>query len=395
MRSITAYTDEIDDLEQAVSELFEQTEGFELLSDSLGIIYVDEDVEYGELYDLMRERWDFPIIGSTTLAMFTDDREIEKTGISIMIMTADDCSFAVGITGELNPDNYREEIAGTYKDIAQKLDSKEKLVITYACMNSDVIGDDIVAAVEAAGGDIAIFGGNASDSYSFTGYRVFCNDKELTRANVMALVSGNISPRFVTVKSLSDTANISYQVTEVHDGKVFKLGKKTFIDCLNDAGLGTDKTNIALDYVLTPFLVTIDLPSGDKLEVTRVLRMLDQENGAGVFSGGVSQNSSIAIGLVNNENVKESVEDAFTQTLKMLEESEDYEFSTMMCISCSARFLALASNIKIESDAYMGKLPESLSMIGMYSYGEYCPTRSIRNKEYNVYHNFTFAIMTL
>ncbi len=57
MRAITVYTDEIDDMEAAAEELIEKTKGFVPGKNSLAILYVDEDVEYGELYEELRKDW--------------------------------------------------------------------------------------------------------------------------------------------------------------------------------------------------------------------------------------------------------------------------------------------------------------------------------------------------
>ena len=64
--------------------------------------------------------------------------------------------------------------------------------------------------------------------------------------------------------------------------------------------------------------------------------------------------------------------------------------------SCCARFLALASNTSSEVEAYIGRLPQDMSLMGIYAYGEYCPVKgSLTGKDYNMFHNFTFTILAL
>ncbi|MBQ1881024.1 MAG: hypothetical protein II156_05280, partial [Lachnospiraceae bacterium] len=63
---------------------------------------------------------------------------------------------------------------------------------------------------------------------------------------------------------------------------------------------------------------------------------------------------------------------------------------------CCARFLALANNTSAEVNAYMGRLPEGVSFMGYYAYGEYCPMKGMKTgKEYNNFHNFTFTLLII
>ena len=53
MESIVLYTEEIDDLQEAVREIFEQAEGFLLKKNSLAILFTEDETDYPELYDLL------------------------------------------------------------------------------------------------------------------------------------------------------------------------------------------------------------------------------------------------------------------------------------------------------------------------------------------------------
>ncbi len=110
MRSVVLYTEEIDDLNEAAEDLFAQTEGFEIARNSIAVLYTEEDTDYPELYRLLSEKWKFPIIGCTAMAMLTGRDGYCSMGISVMILTSDTCEFSVGITGSLDADNYKELI---------------------------------------------------------------------------------------------------------------------------------------------------------------------------------------------------------------------------------------------------------------------------------------------
>ena len=50
MYSRTAYTEEIDDIQEACAELFAQTDDFELKANSMAILYTEEATDYAALY---------------------------------------------------------------------------------------------------------------------------------------------------------------------------------------------------------------------------------------------------------------------------------------------------------------------------------------------------------
>ena len=192
MDSIVCYTEEIDDLDEAVKELLEQAEGFEFKSNTLGILFSEEDLEYEELYEILSETWDFPIIGCTGMSLLLDEQGFNQSGIEIMILSADDVKFSAGMTEELNYDNYRQEIQSCYDKLKAEHDSEIKLVLTYGGMTvekDNVAGDDLVYAVSDACGGVPVYGGTAADSFSFNGFKVYCDGKSSAHGQALALIS--------------------------------------------------------------------------------------------------------------------------------------------------------------------------------------------------------------
>ena len=47
----------------------------------------------------------------------------------------------------------------------------------------------------------------------------------------------------------------------------------------------------------------------------------------------------------------------------------------------------------LEAESFLGRLPEGISLMGLYSYGEFCP---VGDSEWsNVFHNSTFTILCI
>ena len=367
-----------------------------LKKNSLAVLFTEEDTDYQELYNLLAENWKFPVIGCTAMAMLLGKQGYCGTGISVLLLTADDCEFAAGMTDDLTKGNYESQIADKIKELKGSLSSGIKLVICYGGMvtdEQDVAGDDIVAAIDKASGGAPLFGGLAADGFNFNGFRVFCNGKVKQSGQVMVLVSGNIEPKFVYANSIENRASFFYEVTESKSNQVIRLGNGSFIDALKREDMQVSKTDVLGDYILSPFVLTIHQPNGDSVEVARNLSVLNQETGAGCFLGAIPEGSTLSIGIINRSDVQKSVNSSID---KILLEIKEHGYKTLLCTSCCARFLALASNINAEVEAYTGRVPEGVSLAGLYSYGEYCPVRGNKTGEfYNMFHNFTFAILAI
>lgn len=396
MDSITLYTEEIDDLNEAATELFAQAEPFALKKNTMAILFVEEETDYEKLYAILSERWKFPMMGCTVMAMFHGDRGYRDVGISVMLLTADDCEFSVGMTGELTKDNYKDEIASVYGSLKSALSGPEKLIITYGGMvtsEHNVGGDDLVKAISAQGERVPVFGGSAADNFNSKNIKVFCGDRVTGSGQVMALIAGNIHPRFISVNSIEKKSSYAYEVTKSDGNRVFRLGEDSFIGILRRENMGTEKSDVFVDYLLTPFIVSISEPNGDKVEAARSLSLLNMEDGSGSFLGAVPENALLSIGIVRREDVQNSAGKAMNVILSKIKEAGQ-EYRTMLCTTCCARFLALGGNVSAETDSFRDLIPPSISLMGMYSNGEYCPVKgNVTGEEYNMFHNFTFSIL--
>ena len=394
MKSKVLFTQEMDDLEIAVEDLVRQTEGFEFKKNSIALVY-GEDFEYEELYERLREKWDFDIVGCTAMSMITGMTGYTLEGISVLLLSADDCTFATGITGTLTKSNYAEEIEKTYKNIEAKLDGEVKMVLAYGIMVKsvdDVSGDGYVDILDKLSNGAPVFGGLASDNFTFSSNRVFWNDVCVADAMNMVLISGNIKPKFVSKNSIVNRALFSYVITESKANHIFKLGNDTLVDVMDKEEISNEKSDVVADYLLSPFLLSIPTKDGDVIETARNISTLNHEDGSGVFLGGMPEGSTLGIGIISREDVTNSVKKACEAINEELKD-DGYEYSTLLCTTCAARFLALASDVEAEGQACINNLPKNLELIGIYAFGEFCPVKGNNTgKMYNTFHNFTFTI---
>ncbi len=398
MRSVSLYTEEIDDLDEAVRDLKKQAENFILQNNSLAVIFTEDETDYPELYKRLRAVWDFPIIGCSALAMLNDREGYCPVGISMMILTADDCTFSAGVTGELTSDDYRQKIRETYTSQLDKHDSDIKLILCYSGMiinEKNVAGDDLADAIDEASGGVPLYGATASDGFGFNNFRVYCNEEILMNGQVLALISGNIDPKFVCINSIGTRASFSYEITQSDSNHVYRLGYGSFIDTLRKEEMEVSKEDVLGSYILSPFIVKVQKGTSDHVEVARNLTALNHTTGAGTFLGVMPEGSTLSIGIITRTDVQQSVEDAFSVVFtEILPSNPGYK--TLLCTSCCARFLALANNTSAEAETYISRLPEGVSLTGFYAYGEYCPIKGdTTGTMYNMFHNFTFTILVM
>ncbi len=399
VESIVLYTEEIDDLELATKELFDQAKDFILKKNSLAILYAEEETALSDLYRHLAKQWDFPIVGCTVKSMLLEPVGCSSIGISVMLMTANDVFFSAGMTYDLNLENHEEAIAHTYAGLKKQLPSEEKLILTYGVMaekEEDIVGDEIVHALEkACGRPVPIFGGLASDGFSFSNARVLCNGETAIHRQVIVLMAGAIDPQYVAVNTIENKAHFTYRVTKSHRNQVLQLGDTTFLETLEHEHVATKLGNIFAYYLLTPFLMEVKDEDGSTYEIGRTLSTLDPNTGAGAFLGCVSEGSFITFGIININDVQESVKKACNDIIDKVA-SADSPHHTLLSVSCSARYLAMASNTNMEMDVCRGLLPKNFSFLGMYGNGEICPIQSLQSKKCrNMFHNFTFAFLAL
>ena len=206
--------------------------------------------------------------------------------------------------------------------------------------------------------------------------------------------AGTYEERFVVINSVKNRASFSYEVAKAENNTVYRLGHGTFQETLKRENMESDKTDVLGIYILSPFVVDIEKEDGDRVEVARNLTTLNQEDGSGSFLGVIPEGTVLNVGVINRADVRSSVQAAFDEIWKGV--SGDEKYRTFLCTSCCARFMALASDVNEESETYLGRLPEGASLMGMYSYGEYCPVEGSKTgRRYNMFHNFTFTILAL
>lgn len=394
MKSATLFTEEIDDLDYAVQELRDQlAERLTLKKNTCGILFCDIDTDISELMKALKAEFSFPIIGTTAVALLSKDEGYNDIGITMLVMTDDECEFFAGVTEELTEENYRDEIGKLYSQLEAYTSEKEKLIIAFGPQHKRIIGDDFVKLLTELSGGIPVVGGIASDRFTLVDNKVFCNEKISHMRLALMLITGKIKPIFNQEFSVADTTEALHTVVRSEGNVVYELDDCSMLESLRRAGLNLSKGDGYVELIGTAFEAVLDLGDGQKISVMRDMGDVDPDHNSAVFLGNVPEGSKMRLCILNKEAIKVSVRKAFTRVLDEIKTEKDYEYSTFLCISCAGRFLLLASDPDAEGKAYGGLLPDNITLCGMYSYGEFCPVYGDNEKLYNVFHNKTFTLV--
>lgn len=395
MRSLQAFTKEVDDIALAVSQLRERIDTSLLMSNTCGIVFCGFEPDMEELVQKLKEVFDFPFFGCTGIGVLSTEG-YSQSSISLLVLTADDVSFSIGMTRDIEGPDDICAFADTYNECVAPLCDKAKLIFTYVPWLTNVTFDDIVSLLDKESGQVPVYGGIASDGWTFDSTYVFTNEGVSQNRGVMMVVSGNVRPIFTTEHSTTLTTNLHKTVTKAEGTVVYELDGRPVTDFIREMGLITDKTQVILDFLGTPFLASQKTSDGDEIDTLRCLGVIDHENHSCGYIGRIDEGSELNMVLISKEDIEASVKMAFDEILEKISQSGDYAYSSIFCSSCAARYCLLVADKNAEGRAYEGRLPEGLNVQGVYIYGEFCPAKGKKNgRLYNVLSNETFTILAI
>ena len=395
MRSFQAFTREVDDIDIAVSELKAGIDPSLFMKNTCGIVFCGFEPDMGMLVEALNKAFDFPFFGCTGIGVLSTNG-YSQSSISLLVLTADDVEFSIGMTEEINSMNDIHLFADTYHECSRRLSTDEKLIFTYVPWLNDIMFDDIVGTIDRESGHVPVYGGIASDGWTFDSTYVFTNEGATQNRGVMMVLGGNINPIFTIEHSTTLTTNLHKVVTKAEGTTVYEVDGKPVTDFVSEMGLITDKTSVILDFLGTPFLATQKTDDGDEIDTLRCLGVIDHEKQACGYIGRIDEGSELNMVLISKEDIENSVKAAFDKIFETINKAENYEYSSIFCSSCAARYCLLVADKNAEGRAYEGRLPEKINVQGVYIYGEFCPAKGkYTGGLYNVLSNETFTILAI
>ena len=241
MKSVTAFTTELDDAKKAAGQLAEAiNEKLVLMENSVGVLLCDADMDGAAVTGELQKLLGIEVAGMTTLGILDKDGYHEAAAV-FTVLTADDCVFYSTASESLAESNFKQRIIASAESVSSKTPEGKNGLIFAFCPNGLPFSGDIYPDMLSQATDgVPVIGGVASDDYDFTRARVFLSGKEYRDSLILVGVWGNIKPIFSIKHVTSRFAERIRRITDAEGNLVRKVGEETFIEYLENFGLKTD-----------------------------------------------------------------------------------------------------------------------------------------------------------
>lgn len=393
MKSKVVATYEIDDIETAVEELLNKiNEDFTFLKNTCAIIFCASDMDQQTFMKHIKNKFPYDIIGCTGISTLDSKEGFHELCITMLVLTADDCDFSVAFSEQITTENVYEQVEKTYQAAKAITSDEIKLLIALPPYNLNIMLDEFTNAFNKAAPGIPVFGGLPSyrgeDDSNLTLY----NNQATSDKLVLLAITGNIKPIFSRQLVKGSTVERKRTVTSAKSNVVYTVGDQRFTDYMKEVGLPVEKLtdgNSTITFVANPLLLEhVKNKDGENFSFIRTLHKIDLEEGSATAIGQIPEGATVSICSLKREEIAEAAfEGMHNLSEKMSQNSNDYEYSTILAVSCIGRYLLMSPNSHIETTNMIKVMPENLNLCGFYSYGEIAPLYSNNKEITNFAHN--------
>jgi len=397
MRSATAVSFELDDIEAATEELMSQIRDKIVFGkNSIAILHGQPDMEIGELASNLSRELGCHVTGGTAAAgaVLTEDG-YHELAVVLHVLSDDDCVFSCAISGSMSKDP-EQEIVNTYNKAyenlkAQDASAEPKMVICVGTLLQSIACDNVLVKISDLCGELPVFGYIAGDDFEFTKQLVYLDGEAGGDRLSIVLVAGNVKPVFKTANLQGEKAIEKRLVTKAHDNIICEIEGAPAYDYIKVFPFIDDESTILFNYQF--FVEVPDDEFNDGIPVSRALSSFDKETGEVTCFANVPENSYIGLLYCTGNDVADTSKRGITEFIEKLNETGgDYEYSTVLITTCSLRNMFLADMKATEGDLVKELFPHNLSVSGLYAFGEIAPTSIQDDKAVNRFHNATFTV---
>ena len=381
IKTLSAFTLEVDEVDLAVSEILEQLDmPNNLLSHSVGTLTCSVDFLQTGVVKALCDKLPFDVVGTTTFGAGTNgaaDLDI----LTLFVLTSDDVSFATVMTEPL-ADEQESHIKTAYDSAAAILPEKPSLLLVYVPMLNHVGGEYLVECINKVADGVPIFGTLTCDhNFDFHEACVIRNGEHARDRMAMILMSGPVNPRFFHVAVPEENFQKQQDVITASDGNFLKeVNNVKVVDYLKSIGLAPDGRLEGAKAV--PIVVNFN---DGTPPVTRGFYMITPE-GYAVCGGKMPVNGTFSLGSMDYDDVLSSA-------IKQIEEITGAEDNHgMLMVSCIVRTFALDADPMAEAEVVRERLGDRVPYQLCYSGGEICPLPDGSKNLTNLFHTFSFVV---
>ena len=379
LKMMTAYTEEVDEVEDGIAEILKQIDLTALKKNSVGLITCHFDFTNSGFIGELCKKLPFSIIGMTTLASANQYGQ-SMYALSLTVLTSDDVVFESAMTGSLSSDGYHNAIKAVYQEAAKKNPGTPSFILTFFPFIQQVSGALIHKSFDEICGGVPFWGSLATNvDVSFERLHTFHNCDIGKDALAMVLMYGPVDPEFVVISM--PTQNIRKNRGQItgSDGCVLKeingIPPLKYLESLGVSIL-KDAPNVS------PLMVYYEGSS----EPVALAIYSTYDDGSMLCGGEMTKGASVAVGEITSESILASAEEGINRVL------QTGKRNGAMFLPCVSRYLMLSPNQNVELALVAEKMGNGSVMPFMMGYagGEISPVKDEAGIVQNRFHNYSF-----
>lgn len=380
IRMLTACTEEVDEIGEAVNEILGQLDlKNRLLKNSVGLIFCDPEFIHSGTAEAISKKLPFDTVGITTRSGATKG-VISSIMFSISVLTADDVMFSVARSGVITSENVNDVISSAYREAESALPEKPALVLAYPPMILSIGNYPLANAIFKAAGNVPVFGtlscsprNDHQDSFTIV------NGIAETASAALVLLSGNIHPDFLMGSIPERNLRKQHGIITKADGcMVYSVNDMNFVDYLEHNGFSKSST-ISNALYLIPFMVNFNDGSPP---VARAIYSIN-DDGVAIFGSKMPEGKTISPSSLKYDGILETAEKLLRQI------SLKKNINGILMYSCLVRHILLGVNNDDELNKIIETIDGAAPYQVCYSGGEICPVKNNAGEFINRMHNYT------
>jgi hypothetical protein len=388
IKARSAFTEEVDDVEEAIAAIREQLGGFDwLLANTIGLLTCYSDFIGSEASRGICEALPFDVVGGTTLgnAVHGSSGNILLT---LLVLSSDDVEFSAGISAPLHGAD-EAVLKDAWDEAAVKLNGKPAMMATFAPLLVPVSGDFYANSFSNISGNLPNFGMLVVDNNNdYHETRVIFNGESYADRCAIVIMAGNLDVKFMLASISPERIFMDKGVVTSSNGnQVQTVNERPVVEYLESLGLKRNDDGSITGVNAFPFVV--DYNDGTT-PVVRVIFGITEE-GYAICGGDIPNGSTLSVGHIDSDEVLSTTSELISDAL------ESGEPDCILMFSCVGRYFALGYTPMSEMERVQKlmedtRIPYQLT----YSGGELCPVYTsggecIKNRN----HNDTFIMCLL
>lgn len=398
MISKIAVTYQIDDATLAATELSRAVqEGTPLLSHTVGILMCYSDMDVPPLLRALSQHLPFDIIGCTCIASLDSETGFSEMAIRLLVLSADDCTFSVQLSGPVGPDTIPQRVEETYAGALDALGRPPGLLLMLAPYKLDLLFDTFTQTLNRVAPGVPVIGGLPSHNDNGDLNAVLFNETAYPDRMAMLAIAGNIHPVFSVQNVLGDVVRRKRKVANAAGNTVYRVGSQTFVEYMEEIGFHWPDDGMidTLTFLTNPLMLeNVPLDDGQTHGFVRTLHKIDKKEGSGTAVGMIPTGATLSICSLSKQDIEEAASKALAELMiKIADKRQNGQvFSTVLAVSCIGRFMLMSPRSSIETERLLAGLPPDVTLAGFYGYGEIGPVSRALPKIVNFAHNETLIL---